>query len=493
MVLDLLNLRKEYPGTVAVDDLTARFEGGKVHAIVGKNGSGKSTTIKMISGAVKPDQGSIRLDGAVLDTGSTRDAIRAGVATVYQELSLFPSLSIAENICFQELPKKYGRIDWNAAHERATSVLADLDLHVDTTLPVSSLSVGWQQLIEIAKATMHEPRVLILDEPTSALSVDEVDQLFATVKRVRNRGTIVLYITHRLQELPEIADAVSVLRDGKHVGTVDMAESHLPEIVNLMFGDVEHKRLTPPLPDNAPVVLSVRGMTREPFFHDLDFDVRAGEILGIAGMLGTGRTELLRSVFGADQYDAGSIRIGGEEVAGSTIDKMKDLGVAYTPESRKEHGLIQIQSVLENLTLAGRERFTHRGIRKPDLEQKAANRQIRELAIKVSSLDVVISSLSGGNQQKVVVGNWLNDEPSIVLLDEPSRGIDVEAKQQIFRILWDLSREGIAIVVVSTELEELIEIAHRILVLRDGIFSQEIDPKNTDAAALYAACMGVSS
>ena len=493
MVLELLNVRKEYPGTVAVDDLTVRFEGGKVHAIVGKNGSGKSTTIKMISGAEKPDRGSIRLDGATLDSGSTLGAIQEGVATVYQELSLFPDLSIAENICFQDLPKKQGRIDWSAAHERAASILADLDLRVDTTLSVSSLSVGWQQLVEIAKATMHEPRVLILDEPTSALSVDEVSQLFSVVQRVRDRGMIVLYITHRLQELPEIADTVSVLRDGKFVGSVEMDSSGLPEIVNLMFGDVEHQSLTPPLDQNAPVALSVRGMTRDPFFHDLSFDVRAGEILGIAGMLGSGRTELLRAIFGADSYDAGTISIAGEVVNGAAVHEMKARGLAYTPESRKEHGLIQIQTVLQNLTLAGRNRFADRGVRKPDLEQQAADQQVEDLSIKVSSLDVVISALSGGNQQKVVVGNWLNDKPSIVLLDEPSRGIDVEAKQQIFRILWDLSRQGIAIVVVSTELEELIEIAHRILVLRDGSFAQELDPNTTDAAELYAACMGVSS
>lgn len=491
MVLELEHLRKEYPGTVAVTDLSVRFAGGRVNAIVGKNGSGKSTTIKMISGAELPDTGTIRLDGAELNLGSTSQAIRNGIATVYQELSLFPDLSVAENICFQSLPHRGPKIDWAATRLQARSVLRELDLDVDVDVPVASLSVGWQQLVEIAKAINHDLRVLILDEPTSALSQDEVDQLFAVVKKIRERGVVILYISHRLQELPVIADTVTVLRDGDLVGHRDMADITLGEVVSMMFGDVEHKSLTPPLPGSAKTVLEVRDLTREPFFRNVSFDLREGEILGIAGMLGSGRTELLRSIFGADRFDSGAVVIRGEEVRDFSPEALKRHGLAYTPENRKTQGLVQIQTVVENLTLAGRRRFTNRGIRNKTLEREAAERQVEGLSIKISTLDMPVSSLSGGNQQKVVVGNWLNDLPTVVLLDEPSRGIDVEAKQQIFRIVWKLSQEGIATIVVSTELEELIELCHRILVLRDGGIKQELDPKSVTVEDVYSACIGV--
>ncbi len=492
MVLELHNLRKEYPGTVAVADLSAHFEGGRVHAIVGKNGSGKSTTIKMISGAELPDRGTIALDGVDIDLGNTYRSIHSGIATVYQELSLFPSLSVAENICFQNLPHRGGRIDWAATRRRAEEVLTELDLEVDPDATVSTLSVGWQQLVEIAKAINHDLRVLILDEPTSALSQDEVERLFRVVNTIRDRGVVVLYISHRLQELPIIADTVSVLRDGEFVGRREMASSSIPEIVNLMFGDVEHESHTPALGSDLSVVLEVRGMTREPWYRDIDFSVRAGEILGIAGMLGSGRTELLRALFGADPFDAGEVIIDGTPVREFSTERLKRLGLAYTPEDRKTQGLVQMQTVLENLTLAGRRRFARRGVRRKSEEIEAAEKQVRDLAIKISSLDVTMSALSGGNQQKVVIGNWLNDLPRIVLFDEPSRGIDVDAKQQIFRIVWELSKNGISSIVVSTELEELIEVCHRILVLRDGSIREEINPKVIDATQLYSACIGVT-
>ncbi|TVQ40127.1 MAG: sugar ABC transporter ATP-binding protein [Spirochaetaceae bacterium] len=492
MVLELKNLRKTYPGTVAVTDLSVRFEGGKVHAIVGKNGSGKSTAIKMVAGAVMPDRGSISLDDRPLHLGSTFDAIHQGIATVYQELSLFPDLSVAENICFHELPHRGVRVDWAATRRRALDVLRELDLEVDPDTRVDSLSVGWQQLVEISKAINHDLKVLILDEPTSALSKDEVDQLFRVVRRIRDRGVIVLYISHRLQELPAIADTVTVLRDGDLVGRRTMTETTLAQIVSMMFGDVEHVRMTPTIPEQAEVALEVRNLTRKPWFEDISFSLRAGEILGIAGMLGSGRTELLRSIFGADSFDSGTVLVSGKPIRRPTPARLKLYGLAYTPENRKTQGLIQIQTVQENLTLAGKQSLSRRGVRNRTLERAAAMQQVNDLSIKISSLDTVVETLSGGNQQKVVVGNWLNDHPRVVLFDEPSRGIDVDAKQQIFRIIWRLSDDGIASIIVSTELEELLEVCHRILVLRDGTLQQEIVPGTVSVEALYNACIGVA-
>lgn len=490
-MLELQGVRKTYPGTVAVADLSVSFAAGKIHAIVGKNGSGKSTTIKIISGAEYPDAGQVVLNGTPIALGTTDTSIRSGIATVYQELSLFPDLSVAENICFHDLPRRGARIDWAATRAKAQAVLDRLGLTVSPDAAVSTLGVGWQQLIEIAKAINHDLQVLILDEPTSALSQDEVEQLFRTIRTIRDAGVVVLYISHRLQELPEIADTVTVLRDGQHVGTRDMAASSLPEIVEMMFGEVVHERLTPALAEDAPVVLQTHRLSRTPFFENVSFELRAGEILGIAGMLGSGRTELLRSIYGADPVDSGEVLVDGVRVRKATPHLMKQLGLAYTPEDRKFQGLIQIQTIGFNLTLAARERFATRGIRNRAAEQAASAEQVSGLAIKIGTTEQLVSALSGGNQQKVVVGNWLNDQPRIILFDEPSRGIDVEAKQQIFRIMRHLSEQGIASIVVSTELEELIEVCHRILVLRDHALTDELQPTQVSAPDLYRICMGV--
>jgi len=492
MVLELRNLRKEYPGTVAVADLSAQYEGGKVHAIVGKNGSGKSTAIKMISGAVLPDAGEILLNGEPLHRGSTFGAIRQGIATVYQELSLFPDMSVAENICFQNLPTQGVRVDWAETKNRARRVLEELELDPDLDAPANSLSVGWQQLVEIAKAINHELKVLILDEPTSALSQGDVEQLFSVVRKIRERGVIIIYISHRLQELPLIADTVTVLRDGELVGRRDMESTPIGDVVSMMFGNVQHVRKTPPMPEGAQPVLQVRELTREPFFRDVSFDLRAGEVLGIAGMLGSGRTEMLRSIFGADPLDSGRVIVEGNQIEHLNPNQLKRCGLAYTPEDRKTQGLIQIQTITDNLTIASMRRHAPHGVRNRAREQEAAQQQVEQLSIKVSSIDMLVSSLSGGNQQKVVVGNWLNDQPLVVLFDEPSRGIDVEAKQQVFEIMWQLSQRSIASIFVSTELEELVEVCHRILVLRDGAIQEELEPSVLTVEDLYAHCMGVS-
>lgn len=490
-VLEFRGVRKEYPGTVALKDFSAGFSGGKVHALVGKNGSGKSTTIKILSGAVAPTKGQLFLQGKPLVIHSPRDALQKGIATVYQELSLIPELSIAENIAAGNLPtrgKVVRRVDWERAQKDAAEALATMGVSLAPDAPVRTLSVGQQQVVEIAKAMSFDPEILILDEPTSALAQHEVASLFEIVKRLRDRGVTIIYISHRLQELYQIADTVTVLRDGEHVGTISIEEATTERVVGMMFGEV----VTTARPETEPTeetVLQVEGLTRQGWFRDVSFSLRRGEVLGIAGMLGAGRTELLRSIFGADPFDSGRITFGELQSERPSLRKMKAQGLGLTPENRKDAGLVQAHSVHANLTLAALKRLSPSGIRNGRREREAVESQVERLEIDLASPDSLVSSLSGGNQQKVVIGNWLNDEPRVLFFDEPSRGIDVAAKQHIFRIIWDLSAEGISSVFVSTELEELLEVCHRILIMRGGQITEEVDPETISLSELYARCM----
>ncbi|MFW6337849.1 MAG: sugar ABC transporter ATP-binding protein [Alkalispirochaetaceae bacterium] len=490
-VLEFRGVRKEYPGTVALEDFSAGFAGGKVHALVGKNGSGKSTTIKILSGAVAPTRGELFLEGNPVEIQSPRDALEKGIATVYQELSLIRELSIAENIAAGRLPTRgrvVPRVDWETVRRRAEETLATLGVTLPLEAPVRSLSVGQQQIVEIAKAMSFDPRILILDEPTSALAAHEVDNLFEIVRRLRDRGVTVIYISHRLQELHQIADTVTVLRDGKHVGTIGIGEASTERVVGMMFGEVVTSARPHTEPGEEPV-LRVEGLTRQGWFRDVSFVLHRGEILGIAGMLGAGRTELLRSIYGADPVDGGTVHLGELQTSKPSLRKMKQQGLGLTPENRKDEGLIQIHTVHENLIMAALRRISPTGIRNRPGERAAVQEQIDRLSITLSSPDATMSSLSGGNQQKVVIGNWLNDDPEVLFFDEPSRGIDVAAKQHIFRIIWDLSAEGISSIFVSTELEELLEVCHRILIMRNGVIAEEVDPEQISLKELYARCM----
>ena len=493
--LDIEHVRKEYPGTVALKDFSARYEGGKVHALIGKNGAGKSTLVKILAGAKQPSSGTIRVDGEVVELHSPGDAFEKGIAMVYQELSLIPGLTVAENILLGHLPKKSGfggtMIDWPTVFARAQAVLDSMRVELPLRSMVSDLSVGKQQVVEIAKAMSFQPSVLILDEPTSALARHETDSLFALIKRLKAQGVAVIYISHRLQELEEIADTVTVLRDGEYIGMVDIQEATPQKIVGMMFGKVEQKmRPADLIAGNSPV-MEVRHLSRKPHFEDISLTLYEGEVLGIAGMLGAGRSELLRSIFGADPYDQGEIICAGRVVSKASPIVMKELGFALTPENRKEEGLVQNLSTRANLCMASMNRISLHGVITKNLEKSSVTKQVGDLQIKVTDIESPVSALSGGNQQKVVIGNWLNTNPRIMFFDEPTRGIDVQAKQQIFQIMWDQSRKGISSIFVSTELEELLEVCHRILIMKHGTLVAEIAPENASLEELYSLCMEV--
>jgi ribose transport system ATP-binding protein len=490
--LEVRNLTKTYPGTVALSDFSAVLEGGHVYALLGKNGSGKSTLVKCISGAVLPSSGEIFLNDQRVQFKSPMDAFDAGIAIVYQELSLVLDFTVAENILIGRYLKKgpgASIIDWKATNAKAAEILATLRIDIPVTAKVASLSVGQRQMIEIAKAMSYNPSVLILDEPTSALAQHEVESLFRVVHRSREQGVIVIFITHKLNEIRGVADYVTVIRDSRFMGTIPIAEASPKVLVEMMFGETQILTRPDNLPVADEVVLEVKGLSRRHKFQDVTFSLRKGEILGIAGMLGSGRSELLRSIFGADPVDSGEIVLKGVAIQHPHIPSMKKLGMAMTPENRKEEGLIQMLSIKDNLCYASLDRLASWGLLTGRAQEPVVRRWIKELHIKIASPDHPVSSLSGGNQQKIVVGNWLNTEPSVVFFDEPSRGIDVQAKQQIFQIMWDLSRRGLSVIFVSTELEELLEVCHRILIMENGSIRKETTPENTSLDELYALCM----
>ncbi len=494
-LLEFDHVTKVYGQTVALSAFSHRFESGRVHALMGKNGSGKSTLVKILAGVILPTSGTVRVNGTNAAFHTPQDAFGAGVVTVHQELSLIPSLSIGENIFLGRLPmaRKLGLavVNWAHLHKMAADLLHEMGLDLDSQRLVSTLSVGQQQVVEIAKAMSFNPSVLLLDEPTSALATREVNLLFTLVRRLRERGVTILYITHRMNELFEIADTCTVLRDGVFAGSVEMTKASPSLIVEMMFGETaKAKRPARKAIDRtgAPV-LAIRGLTRHGVFEDIDFEVHRGEILGIAGLLGAGRTEVMRAIFGADPVDAGSVTLNGMNLTFATPKQMKDAGLGYTPENRKEVGLVQVLATHDNLCMASLGRIAPSGFITRSREQGAVDRQIADLAIKVAQPMLPVSSLSGGNQQKVVIGNWLNTRPKVMFFDEPSRGVDVQAKRQIFDIIWDQAERGLAAIFVSTELEEVMEVADRILVMRQGRIVAEVDPTTTTLDELYLLCM----
>lgn len=489
-ILEVHNITKRFPGTLALDCVSLSFESGRVHAIVGKNGSGKSTLMKIISGAYTADEGEIVYNGQTMDFKDPMSAARQGIATVYQELSLIPTMSVTENILIGRMPRKGKFIDWKAAKKQVKELLQELEIDVNPDKQVEELSMWQRQMVEIAKAMSFHPMVLQFDEPTSALASHEVEMLFQMIRRLREKGVIITYVSHKLQELWEIADTCTVIRDGKYIGRVMMSDTSKKELIQMMFGDVEVKTRPADLMKSDEVVMEVKHLSRKNQFKDISFQLKKGEVLGIAGMLGSGRTELLKSIFGADPLDGGELYIGGEKIEKHTLKEMMHHGVALTPEDRKTEGLVLEQSIYHNLCYANLEHLLKHGFVQEKKADGMVRQQVGQLQIKAASVQQPVNSLSGGNQQKVVVGNWLNTSPKIIMFDEPSRGIDVKAKQQIFQIMWEQSRLGIASIMVSSELEELLEVCQRILILRDGVIQQEIHPEDIKIDELYALCMG---
>ncbi len=470
--LEVRGLTMQYPGVLALDGVSLTVERGEVRALLGKNGAGKSTLVKILSGAIVPDSGEVYVDGALADLRTPSQASGLGIQTVHQELSLVPDMTVAENIAlgsWAAVRGRLGMLDRAAIDRRAREVLASLEVSIDPEQTVRRLSMADRQVVEIAKALAHKPAVLILDEPTSSLPSDEVEVLLALIRRLARNGISVIYVSHRMQEIPQVADSVTVLRDGRLIDTVPIADAPTARIVDLMTGGaVEFSRAEVRDRTDRPVVLSVDRLELRPRVRDVSFQLHEGEILGIAGLLGSGRTEILRCIFGLDEPDSGTITVSGTSMRRRSPGGMVRAGIGMTPEDRKSEGLALGLSSSANIVMAALRRI-RRGIVLSRTREDALSMEIiRSLGIKITSPDTIVGTLSGGNQQKVLVGRWLAARARILLMDEPTRGVDIHAKEQFYALARELADSGISVIVVSSEVEELPAMCDRIVVLHEG-------------------------
>jgi len=496
-LLALRDVTKRYPGVTALDAVDLEVEAGTVHALVGENGAGKSTLLKILAGAERADAGTIALDGAVLRLTSPRDGLRCGITVIYQEFALVPSLGADANIFLGMEPMRRGLLDGEAARRDAARALGELGATFDPSTPVSQLSTAECQLVELARALVRDARVIALDEPTAALSTRETAHLFVQIRRMAERGLAVIFVSHRLEEVRAVSSTVTVLRDGRRVWTGPTTQVDEPALIRHMVGrDVEYERLAAQGGRGAGaggtsdvVALEVRGLARRPRFADVSFTVRRGEIVGLAGLVGAGRTELARCLAGADRWDAGEVLLGGRPFRPRTPGDAIARGLAYVPEDRKTQGLILGLLVRENATLPSLRRFTRFGTLRLRAERDAAAAQIAAVELAPGTLERPAGTLSGGNQQKVVLAKWLLADADVLVVDEPTRGVDVGAKIEIHRQLRVLADRGKAVLVISSELPEVLALADRILVMRAGRISAtfaaaEATPERVLAAAL---------
>ncbi|MBN9690598.1 MAG: sugar ABC transporter ATP-binding protein [Verrucomicrobia bacterium] len=474
-LLQALRLTKSFPGVRALKGVSLTLHPGEVLSVIGENGAGKSTLMKILAGVQTPDSGEIRLDGQPIELRSVHDAQKYGIALIHQELNLADNLEVAANIFLGREHLRWGLIDTQRLYREAETFLTAVGLEVHPATRVSELSLGQQQLVEIAKALSVQARVLIMDEPTSSLSSSEAATLFRVIRDLRSRGVSLVYISHRLGEVKELSDRVTVLRDGENAGDLERAEIHHAAMVRLMVGrDLSQFYAHEPHPPGAPV-LQVRDL-RTPANprHPVSFEVRAGEIVGMAGLIGAGRTEVLEALFGVTPAVSGSIRLGGTDVRPESPEDAIAAGMALVPEDRKHQGVILEMAVRTNLSLASLRQDQQHGFLNRTREASLSEEMIRSLRIKTPSENQPVQFLSGGNQQKVVLGKWLALRPKVLLLDEPTRGIDVGAKHEIYRLMEELSRAGVAILFVSSELEEILGLSDRVLVLHEGRLTGEL-------------------
>jgi monosaccharide-transporting ATPase len=481
-ILQMTGIRKTFPGVVALDGVDFSLRPGEVHALMGENGAGKSTLIKVLTGVYGIDAGDIRLDGTPVRFGGPLQAQQAGISTVYQEVNLCANLSVAENIFIGREPRRFGKIRWSEMRRRSAALLAGLDLHLDVAAPLSTYSLAIQQMVAIARAIDISAKVLILDEPTSSLDASEVERLFEVMRRLKRDGVAILFISHFLDQVYAVADRMTVLRNGTLIGEYATAELTQMQLVTKMIGkeltvlerlEEEPRTVTADAP-RQPIV-EAHELGRTGAIAPFELAIRGGEIVGLAGLLGSGRTELARLLFGADRPDQGTIKIDGKPVTLRTPRVAMNHGIAFSSENRRTEGVVGELSVRENIVLALQ---ASRGWSRPIPRRKQdelVERYIKTLGIRPADPDVAVRNLSGGNQQKVLLARWLITEPRLLIVDEPTRGIDVGAKAEIQRLLVELADGGMAVLFVSAELEEVLRLSHKIEVLRERHLVEELD------------------
>ncbi len=487
---------KAFPGVRALDDVSLTLNSGEVLALVGENGAGKSTLMKILAGAQPADTGMIAIDGNVVHIASPHDAEALGIGMIYQEFNIVPQLTAMENIVLGTEPTRGVFLDEPAARKRARAIVDELGMDLPLDQRASRLSVGAQQLIEIAKALSKHARIIVMDEPTAALTDREIDALFAIIARLKASGAGIIYISHRMEELPKIADRVTILRDGSVIETRPTSQFPPSEIIRAMVGrplDAHFPDL-PAVPSDAPVMLDVAHLIRRPAVNDVSFSVRAGEIVGLAGLVGAGRTEIVRAIAGADVPDSGTIHVGGDLIRICSPHDGIASGIAFITEDRKGQGLVLGMSVAENITLAHLSQFVNRELLIDEKQEEAtAEKMIDELRIRTPSAEQRVRNLSGGNQQKVVLAKWLLGKARVFLFDEPTRGIDIGAKTEIYALMLNLIKNGAAIVMVSSELPEVLGMSHRVFAVREGRIVREFSRAEATPDAVIAAATGTAA
>jgi galactofuranose transport system ATP-binding protein len=495
IVLRARDITRAFPGVQALAGVDLTLRAGEVHALMGQNGAGKSTLIKVLTGVYAPDAGSIELLGKPVSPASPIHAQELGLSAVHQESHLLPNLSVAENICAGRYPRRSwrrgGGIDWRETNKRARELLAGLGIDLDVTQPAGGLPAALQQLATVARAVATDARVLILDEPTSSLDADEVQALFALVRRLRDQGVAILFVTHFLDQVYEICDRMTVLRNGRFVGEYACGKLDARGLVAAMVGreiaNAEKSAASHAPADAAtrPPVLAAKNISRRGQLKPMDIELRSGEVLGLAGLLGSGRTELARLLFALDARDSGDIAIDGNPVKVDGPADALGLGIGFCPEDRKHSGIVADLSVRENIALALQARMGLRKFLKFSEQCALAEKLVAALGVKTATIETPIGQLSGGNQQKAIIARWLATHPRVLILDEPTRGIDVAAKQELMREVLELAQGGTAVLFISGEIEEVVRVSDRIMVLRDRSMAGEL-PRGSDEDAVYA-------
>jgi ribose transport system ATP-binding protein len=492
-VLQMRGICKQFPGVVALNDVALELQGGEVHVLLGENGAGKSTLVKILSGAVEKDAGEILLAGQRVELAGPDHARRLGISIIYQELTLVPHLSVAENIFLGKAPRRWGLVDWRRMRAEAERLLHGLGQTIDVRRAAGGLGLAQQQMVELARALTDEARVLVMDEPTSTLTGVEVEQLFDTTARLIARGVAVVYISHRMNEVFRIGHRVTVLRDGRNVATRALADVTVAELVQMMANRDVSDQYPRRQVARGRELLRVEGLSRRGILHDIHLSLHAGEILGIAGLVGAGRTELARAIMGADPIDAGRIAIREKVARLRTPAAAVRHGIGFLPEDRKAHGLVLSLSVQHNIALPNHRRVSRWGLVHAGRERSEAQRMIDQLRIKTPSPDRITRWLSGGNQQKVVLAKWLVGHAEIFIFDEPTRGIDVAARRDIYDLMNTLVARGAGVIMVSSDLPEVLGMSDRVLVMRLGRIQAEFDGRAVSEGEIMHAAFGVAS
>ena len=489
VILTMTGINKSFPGVRALSDVSFEVRSGEVHALMGENGAGKSTLMKVLTGIYTKDSGTITWLGKEVEFHNPREAQQAGIVIVHQELNMMGHLTVAQNIFIGREPRKGPFIDDGAMNKAARSLFSQLGIEIDPKETMSSLTVAKQQMCEIAKAISHDARLIVFDEPTAALTDAEIDQLFVIIRDLRERGYGIVYISHRMDEIKKITDRVSVMRDGQYIGTLVTDECTKEDIISMMVGRViyEEPKTVSRCPEDAPVVLEVEHLNAGRMVQDVSFSLRRGEILGFAGLVGAGRTETMRALFGADPKQGGEIRINGKKVVINSPKDAVAAGLSYLSEDRKRFGVVLKKNLIENSTLATLKEYT-RGIflNKPK-EAAVTQKYVDLLKTKTPGIDQLVMNLSGGNQQKVVIAKWLVNDSQIMIFDEPTRGIDVGAKQEIYELMNRLAASGKSIIMISSELTEILRMSDRIIVMCEGKKTGEFDIAEATQEKIMAA------